>query len=87
MRGEGAFWGFLELAHTCYSIADPALRLRQFGTFQKARGLGGVIVREFWSSFFLLLLWLQLAAPKCSFSDIVQHQQTTAELHKHYPFL
>lgn len=33
--------GFVEHAHSFYSTAGPALRLRKFGTFQKARGLGG----------------------------------------------
>ena len=48
--GEGAAW---RLRTALNSIAEPAVRLRQFGTFQKARELGGGIVRDCWSSFSL----------------------------------
>ena len=37
-HGEGAAW---RLRTALNSIAEPAVRLRQFGTFQKARELGG----------------------------------------------
>ena len=49
-HGEGAAW---RLRTALNSIAEPAVRLRQFGTFQKARELGGGIVRDCWSSFSL----------------------------------
>lgn len=49
-HGEGAAW---RLRTALNSIAEPAVRLRQFATFQKARELGGGIVRDCWSSFCL----------------------------------
>lgn len=40
--------GFVAHAYSFYSTAEPALRLRQFGTFQKARGLGGGVSEGCW---------------------------------------
>lgn len=43
--------GFLAPAHSSNSTAEPGLRLRWFGTFQKTRGLGGGIERGFGLAF------------------------------------
>lgn len=59
-HGEGAAW---RLRTVLNSIAEPAVRLRQFGTFQKARELGGGIVRDCWLSFSLS------APPLCRISQ------------------
>lgn len=40
--------GFLAHARCSFSTAEFALRLRQIGTFQKARGLGGGVSERCW---------------------------------------